>query len=211
MFAGVARAQLFAQVRDRVVEQGHQPAHHLQRTAVKTRPLSVRTVLVVTARHRIDQQVVDLDSMGLLVALSATVDRQHVFRVARASRVQRMPAILFGTGSDLPAHDGTHRLFRRLVLEYRGGFGQADFLRRGRDAHARFRDRHEQATGQLLPSAQAVRVTARPQRDLQAPLAVGQIPQGAHARVRLGRAGVEQRVQRAWPALLQDLLDQRHR
>ena len=54
-------------------------------------------------------------------------------------------------------------------------------------------------------------ITAGPQRHLQPRVAVNQVPQGADARVRLGGAGIEQRVQRPRPAVLQDLLKQRHR
>ena len=55
----------------------------------------------------------------------------------RARRVQRMPAVLLGTGADLAADDGADRLLRALVLEHRLRLGQADLLGRGADAHAR--------------------------------------------------------------------------
>src|ERR1700677_248329 len=211
VFARVALPQLVGQVSDRVVHQRHQPAEHLQRPTVKARPLPVGTVLVVAARHRIHEQIVNLDPMSLFVPLSSPEDGQHVFWVAGAGRVERMPAVFFGTGSDFPADNGAHGLLRILILEHRLCLSQADLLWRGADTSARCRDGHEQAAGQLLPGTQPVRVTARSQRDLQTSVAAGQIPQGPHARVRFTRPGVEQGVQRAWPALLQDLLDQRHR
>ena len=47
---------------------------------METRPLPVRALLVVTTRHRIDQQVVHLHAMALLVVLPSPEDRQDFVR-----------------------------------------------------------------------------------------------------------------------------------
>ncbi len=59
--------------------------------------------------------------------------------------------------------------------------------------------------------AHAVRVATGAQGDLQVGVLLGQVPQRPHARVRLARAGIEQGVQTARPALTQHLLHQGHR
>jgi hypothetical protein len=134
---------------------------------MKTRPLPVRAFLVVTTRCRVHKQVVHFHAMALLVVLPGPEEGQHVLGESRTGGVQRMPALFLGTGTDFPANDGANGLLGVLVLEHRLGFGQADLLGRGADAYARIFDRYEQAAGQWLPGAQAVRVATGAQGDIQ--------------------------------------------
>src|SRR5271155_1357982 len=113
--------------------------------------------------------------MGLLVVLPGSENRQQILREASTRGVQRMPTIFLGTWSDLPADNRANRLLRLLTLEHRLGFGEADFLGGGTDAHARIFDRYEQVAGQLLPGTHAVGVAAGAQGDIQVGVLRGQV------------------------------------
>ena len=76
VLADMVWSQRRGQVGHRVVHQGHQPADHLQRATMEARPLPIRAVLVITAGHGIDQQVVHLHAMALLMVLAGPEDRQ---------------------------------------------------------------------------------------------------------------------------------------
>src|SRR6266850_6066006 len=109
----------------------------------------------------------DADAKALLLVLPSPEDRQDVLRFRRSRREQRMPAVLFRPGSDLAADDGANGLLGILAFEHGLGFGEANLLGRSIDAHAWLQERHEQATGQLLPGMQAVRVATGTHGDIQ--------------------------------------------
>ena len=138
--------------------------------------------------------------------------RQHVRRQHLRGRVQRVPAVRLRPGHHLPADNGPDRLLGVLALQHRLRFGQADLLGRGADVAAGFLLGHEQATGQLLPAPQPVRVAAGPHGHVQARvLGRDQVPQGPHPRVALPGPGVEEGVQVRRPAAAQGLAHQGHR
>lgn len=115
----IAIRQPRRQIRYRVVYQGQQPTGHLQRTSVKTRPLGVGTVLVITAWHTIHALVMHSHAIALLVVLPEAEGIQDLLRLGRAARVQRMPAILLGARHDLTADDGTHCLLSTNTGSFR--------------------------------------------------------------------------------------------
>src|SRR5208337_1103294 len=135
----------------------------LQWAAMKPGSPAVRAFLVVAARHCIQTEIMHADAERLLLILPAPEHGQDVERVGRRRREQGMPAILLGTGTHLAADNGTERLFGTFRFEYRLGLGQADFLGRRADTHARLVDRDEQTARQLFPSPQAMRITTGPQ------------------------------------------------
>src|SRR5258707_1948909 len=98
---------------------------------MKARPLAVRTLFIIAARHGVQKLVVDAHAVRLFVVLSLPKRAQGVGGLSRAAGVQRVPTVLFWSGDDLPADDRPNGLLRVLALQHRGGFRPTDFPRRG--------------------------------------------------------------------------------
>src|ERR1022692_2090455 len=158
--AFIVSVQAGGEVGHRVVDQGHQPADHLQGATLEAGAHAVRTLFVVAARDGIHEFVVFANAITLFVMLPAPIRRQNIMRFARARGVQRMPAIFLGTGHHLPADNGANRLLGGFTLEDGFRLGQANLLSWSTDAGAGLFMRYKQATGQFLPLLQPMGIAA---------------------------------------------------
>ena len=93
MTAFIIAIQAGGEVGHRVVDQGHQPADHLQGATLEARAHTVRALFVIAARHGVHEFVMFANAITLFVMLPAAIRSQNVVRFAHACGVQRMPAI----------------------------------------------------------------------------------------------------------------------
>src|SRR6266851_8364741 len=154
--------QFLGNIRHGIVDQGHQPANHLQRPPLKTRAFAIAAVLVVAARRRIHELVMYLHPKTLLLVLALAEVFQAILQRCVRGGEQRMPAVLFWPRPHFSTYNGADRLLVRLALQGRPRLGQANLFRWGSIANTRFRHRHEQAARQLFPTLESVRVATGP-------------------------------------------------